>query len=118
MDFAKRLQDFGVHPPTCSWPITSAMLIEPTESENKETLDRFIDALIHIKGEADDIASGKADRNNNVIKNAPHSQASVAWSDEKWNASRPYSRQEAVYPLPYLYESKFWPAVGRVDDGE
>ncbi|TIC47308.1 glycine dehydrogenase [Wallemia mellicola] len=116
MDFAKRLQDFGVHPPTCSWPITSAMLIEPTESENKETLDRFIDALIHIKGEADDIASGKADRNNNVIKNAPHSQASVAWSDEKWNASRPYSRQEAVYPLPYLYESKFWPAVGRVDD--
>lgn len=94
------------------------MLIEPTESENKETLDRFIDALIHIKGEADEIAAGKADRTNNVIKNAPHTLTSLAWSDEKWDATRPYSRQKAVYPLPYLLNSKFWPSVGRVDDGE
>ncbi|TIA92682.1 hypothetical protein E3P99_00520 [Wallemia hederae] len=116
MDFAKRLQDFGVHPPTCSWPITSAMLIEPTESENKETLDRFIEALIHIKGEADEIAAGKADRTNNVIKNAPHTLTSLAWSDDKWIATRPYSRQKAAYPLPYLLNNKFWPSVGRVDD--
>ncbi|TIB42863.1 hypothetical protein E3P86_00215 [Wallemia ichthyophaga] len=116
MDFAKRLQDFGVHPPTCSWPITSAMLIEPTESENKETLDRFIDALIHIKGEADEVANGKADRVLNVIKNAPHTLSSLAWSDDKWAATRPYSRQKAVYPLAYLANNKFWPSVGRVDD--
>lgn len=94
------------------------MLIEPTESENKETLDRFIDALIHIKGEADEVANGKADRVLNVIKNAPHTLSSLVWSDDKWAATRPYSRQKAVYPLAYLANNKFWPSVGRVDDGE
>ena len=90
------------------------MLIEPTESENKQTLDRFCEALIHIKGEVMDIANGKADRVNNVIKNAPHTMASIA--DEDWSNKRPYSRKEAVYPLEWLYENKFWPSVARVDD--
>ncbi|KAF8338255.1 glycine dehydrogenase [Cantharellus anzutake] len=114
-DFAKRLQDYGFHPPTCSWPITTAMLIEPTESETKEELDRFCDAMIQIRREVDDIASGKQPRDNNLLKNAPHPISVVTQSEKDWN--RPYDRETAVYPLPYLRTRKFWPSVARIDDG-
>ncbi|KAI0308152.1 pyridoxal phosphate-dependent transferase [Multifurca ochricompacta] len=106
-DFAKRLQDYGFHPPTVSWPISTCMLIEPTESESLEEIDRFCDAMINIRREVEEIITGKQPRDSNVLKNAPH-PISV------WN--RPYSRQQAAYPLPWLRERKFWPAVSRVDD--
>ncbi|KAF8591955.1 glycine dehydrogenase [Ramaria rubella] len=113
-DFAKRLQDYGFHPPTCSWPIPTCMLIEPTESESLEELNRFCDAMIAIRREAEDIITGKQPKDNNVLKNSPHTVATVALSDAEWN--RPYSRESAVYPLPYLRERKFWPSISRIDD--
>ncbi|KAG8960764.1 glycine decarboxylase subunit P [Tulasnella sp. 419] len=112
-DFAKRLQDYGFHPPTCSWPIPTAMLIEPTESETLEELDRFCEAMIQIRKEVEDIITGAQPRDNNVLKNAPH-PISVIATDAGWN--KPYSRQVAAFPLPYLYERKFWPSVSRIDD--
>ncbi|KAG6814114.1 hypothetical protein H0H92_002109 [Tricholoma furcatifolium] len=111
-DFAKRLQDYGFHPPTCSWPIPTCMLIEPTESETLEELDRFCDTMIQIRKEAEDVITGKQPKDNNVLTNAPHTM-DVVTSDE-WN--RPYSRETAVYPLPWLKEKKFWPTVSRIDD--
>ncbi|KAL1740009.1 pyridoxal phosphate-dependent transferase, partial [Schizophyllum fasciatum] len=114
MDFAKRLQDYGFHPPTCSWPISTCMLIEPTESESLEEIDRFCDAMIEIRKEAEEVAQGVQPRDNNVLKNAPHPMSVLAVSDAEWN--RPYSREKAAYPLPYLKEKKFWPTVARVDD--
>lgn len=114
MDFAKRLQDYGFHPPTCSWPISTCMLIEPTESETLEEIDRFCDAMIQIRQEVDDIISGKQPRDNNLLKNAPHPASAIAVSDKEWN--RPYTREQAVYPMPWLREKKFWPSVGRIDD--
>ncbi|KAF8665385.1 hypothetical protein AX16_000404 [Volvariella volvacea WC 439] len=114
-DFAKRLQDFGFHPPTCSWPISTCMLIEPTESETLEEINRFCDAMIQIRKEADDVISGKQPKDNNLLKNAPHPISVIATSDADWN--RPYSREEAAYPLPWLREKKFWPTVSRIDDG-
>ncbi|KAF9535661.1 glycine dehydrogenase [Crepidotus variabilis] len=111
-DFAKRLQDYGFHPPTCSWPIQTCMLIEPTESETLEELDRFCDAMIAIREEADDIISGKQPKDNNLLKNAPHPVSTLVASE--WN--RPYTREQAVYPLPWLREKKFWPSVSRIDD--
>ncbi|KAI1789821.1 glycine dehydrogenase [Ganoderma leucocontextum] len=113
-DFAKRLQDYGFHPPTCSWPISTCMLIEPTESETLEEIDRFCDAMIQIRKEAEDIITGKQPKDNNVLKNAPHPISVIALSEEGWN--RPYSRQTAAYPMPWLLERKFWPTVSRVDD--
>ncbi|KAF8633021.1 hypothetical protein AX15_001613 [Amanita polypyramis BW_CC] len=113
-DFAKRLQDYGFHPPTCSWPISTCMLIEPTESETLEEIDRFCDAMIQIRKEAQEIIDGKQPSDNNVLKNAPHPMSVIAVSDAEWN--RPYSRQTAVYPLPWLLEKKMWPTVARVDD--
>ncbi|KAG9007298.1 glycine decarboxylase subunit P [Tulasnella sp. JGI-2019a] len=113
-DFAKRLQDYGFHPPTCSWPIPTAMLIEPTESETLEELDRFCDAMIQIRKEVNEVISGAQPRDNNVLKNAPHPISSLTCSDSEWN--RPYSRQVAAYPLSYLHERKFWPTVSRIDD--
>ncbi|KAF8506761.1 glycine dehydrogenase [Russula emetica] len=113
-DFAKRLQDYSFHPPTVSWPITTCMLIEPTESESLEEIDRFCDAMINIRREAEDVITGKQPRDNNVLKNAPHPISVVTLSEDEWN--RPYSRQQAAYPLPWLRERKFWPAVSRVDD--
>ncbi|KAI0361421.1 glycine dehydrogenase [Trametes cingulata] len=112
MDFAKRLQDYGFHPPTCSWPISTCMLIEPTESETLEEIDRFCDAMIQIRKEAEDIITGKQPKDNNVLKNAPHPISVIA--AEEWN--RPYSRQTAAYPMPWLLEKKFWPTVSRIDD--
>ncbi|KAJ6621180.1 glycine cleavage system P-protein-domain-containing protein [Mycena sp. CBHHK59/15] len=113
-DFAKRLQDYGFHPPTCSWPISTCMLIEPTESETLEEIDRFCDAMIQIRKEAEDIITGKQPKENNLLKNSPHPPSVIALSEEEWN--RPYSRQTAAYPLPWLQEKKFWPTVSRIDD--
>ncbi|TBU34729.1 glycine dehydrogenase [Dichomitus squalens] len=114
MDFAKRLQDYSFHPPTCSWPTPTCMLIEPTESETLEEIDRFCDAMIQIRKEAEDIITGKQPKDNNVLKNAPHPISVIALSEEEWN--RPYSRQTAVYPVPWLLERKFWPTTSRIDD--
>lgn len=111
-DIAKRLMDYGFHAPTISFPVIGTMMVEPTESESKEELDRFCDALISIYHEIQEIAEGKADRTDNVLKNAPHPLAE-ALADE-WSHS--YSREKAVYPLPYLRENKFWPVVGRIDN--
>jgi glycine dehydrogenase len=111
-DVAKRLMDYGFHAPTISWPVPGTMMIEPTESEGKEELDRFCDALISIYHEANEISSGMAESKDNVLKNAPHT-AEEALSD-KW--IHPYTREKAVFPLPYVRTNKFWPPVGRINN--
>jgi glycine dehydrogenase len=111
-DVAKRLIDYGFHAPTMSFPVAGTIMIEPTESEDKAELDRFCDALIAIHGEIKDIETGKADKLNNPLKHAPHTQA-VVCADE-W--TRPYSRQEAAFPLYYVTLNKFWPSVARVNN--
>jgi glycine dehydrogenase len=111
-DVAKRLMDYGFHAPTVSFPVAGTMMIEPTESEAKEELDRFCDAMLSIHREIQEVASGKADRHNNVLKNAPHTAQQVI--ADKWD--RPYSRELAAYPAPWTRESKFWPAVARIDN--
>ncbi len=111
-DVAKRLMDYGFHAPTISWPVPGTMMVEPTESESKEELDRFCDALIGIHAEIQAIESGQADRQNNVLKNAPHTADMLA--SEKWN--HPYSREQACFPARWLYDYKFWPAAGRIDN--
>lgn len=109
-DIAKRLIDYGFHPPTVSWPVAGTMMVEPTESENKAELDRFCDAMIAIREEIRHIELGHVDRKNNLLKNAPHTALSLT---EAWD--RPYSRQEAVYPTIWTRQNKFWAAVGRID---
>ena len=111
-DIAKRLMDYGFHAPTVSFPVAGTLMIEPTESEPKEELDRFCDALIQIRQEIRDVESGKADKENNVLKRAPHTAAVI--TADQWD--RPYSRQEAAYPLPFVREAKFWPSVSRIDN--
>ncbi|MES2732565.1 MAG: aminomethyl-transferring glycine dehydrogenase [Bacteroidota bacterium] len=111
-DIAKRLMDYNFHAPTVSFPVAGTLMIEPTESESKEELDRFCEAMIAIRNEIREVEQGKAERSNNVLTHAPHT-AQVVLADE-W--TRPYSRQKAVYPLPYVKASKFWPAVSRVDN--
>jgi glycine dehydrogenase len=111
-DVAKRLMDYGFHAPTMSFPVAGTIMVEPTESESREELDRFCDALISIRAEISQIESGLMDRNDNPLKNAPHTAAAVM--AEGW--SRPYSREQAAFPAPWTRESKFWPAVGRVDN--
>jgi glycine dehydrogenase len=111
-DVAKRLMDYGFHAPTLSFPVSGTIMIEPTESENKQELDRFCDALNSIYGEIKSIENGKADAKDNVLKNSPHTLA-VITADE-WNHS--YSRSQAAFPLPYLKENKFWPSVSRVNN--
>lgn len=111
-DIAKRLMDYGFHAPTMSWPVPGTIMIEPTESETKEELDRFCEAMISIREEISEIEEGNADPENNVLKNAPHTMR-VAMADD-WD--RPYSREKAIFPLDYLRFNKFWPAVSRVDD--
>jgi glycine dehydrogenase len=111
-DVAKRLMDYGFHAPTVSFPVAGTLMIEPTESESKEELDRFCHALIAIRGEIREIEEGKADRNNNVLKNAPHT-AHVIASD---NWPFPYGREKAAYPAPWTRTRKFWPPVGRVNN--
>jgi glycine dehydrogenase len=110
-DVAKRLMDYGFHAPTVSWPVAGTVMVEPTESESKEELDRFCDALISIRQEIAEIESGKMDAHDNVLKNAPHTAESLM-SDE-WN--HPYTRNQAAYPAHWTRESKFWPTVGRID---
>jgi glycine dehydrogenase len=110
-DIAKRLMDFGFHAPTMSWPVVGTLMIEPTESESKEELDRFCDALITIKEEINAITSGKMDKDNNPLKNAPHTAEDLI-SD--WD--RPYTRTTAFYPRPWVKERKFWVSVNRVDN--
>jgi glycine dehydrogenase len=112
IDVAKRLMDYGFHAPTVSFPVAGTLMVEPTESEPKEELDRFCEAMIHIRGEIDAVVSGKADPKDNVLKNAPHTAAMC--TDDGW--SHPYSRREAAYPLPWVEGHKVWPAVGRIDN--
>lgn len=110
-DIAKRLMDYGFHAPTVSFPVAGTLMIEPTESEDKRELDRFCDAMIAIREEIREIEEGKADKVVNVLKNAPHTQGMVL--TEEWTL--PYSREKAVYPLPYVKANKFWPTVRRID---
>lgn len=112
VDVAKRLMDYGFHAPTVSFPVGGTLMIEPTESESKAELDRFLDALIQIKSEIEAVVEGKVDKDDNVMKNAPHTSRMVAYED--WNQS--YTRKEAAYPLDYLLDAKFWPYVRRIDD--
>lgn len=118
IDIAKRLQDYGFHAPTMSWPVANTLMIEPTESESKEELDRFVDALVSIREEIREIEEGKAPREGNVLKMAPHPMVDIIGGDgeegSKWD--RPYSRTKAAYPLPWLKEKKFWPSVARIND--
>jgi glycine dehydrogenase len=111
-DIAKRLMDYGFHAPTVSFPVAGTLMVEPTESEPKAELDRFCDALIAIRKEIEAIEVGEVDKSNNLLKQAPHTLAVI--SMDTWD--RPYSRQEAAFPLSYVVTRKFWPAVGRVND--
>jgi glycine dehydrogenase len=112
LDVAKRLMDYGFHAPTVSFPVAGTVMVEPTESESKDELDRFCDAMISIRAEIQAIVDGKADRQDNLLKNAPHT-ASAVTADE-W--THPYSREQAAFPLPFVRAHKHWPAVGRIDN--
>jgi glycine dehydrogenase len=111
-DIAKRLMDYGFHAPTVSFPVAGTLMIEPTESEPKSELDRFCDALIAIREEAREIETGELGRDDNPLKHAPHTLESVV--TDAWTHA--YSREKAAFPLPWVRERKFWPAVGRVDN--
>ena len=111
-DVSKRLMDYGFHAPTVSFPVAGTLMIEPTESESLSELDRFIDTMNEIKGEIDEVTSGEVDKDNNVLKNAPHTMNLVIDSD--WD--KPYTREKAVFPLDFVKSNKFWPSVRRVDD--
>lgn len=111
VDIAKRLMDYGFHAPTMSFPVAGTLMVEPTESESKAELDRFIDALIAIRAEIDKVEKGIWPAEDNPLKNAPHTQGDLI---EEWK--HPYTREEATFPLAYLKENKFWPTVKRVDD--
>merc|ERR1712087_52551 len=112
-DIAKRLIDYGYHAPTMSWPVAGTLMVEPTESESKEELDRFCDAMISIRKEIAMVESGQLDPVNNPLKNAPHTQAVVMADEWKY----PYTREMAAYPISYLKEMvKFWPTTSRVDN--
>lgn len=110
-DVAKRLIDYGFHPPTMSWPVAGTIMIEPTESEGKRELDRFCEAMLAIREEIRAVESGDADPDSNLLKHAPHTAADLVTAD--W--SRPYSREQAIFPAPWLRDNKFWPAVNRID---
>jgi len=111
-DIAKRLMDYGYHAPTVSFPVADTLMVEPTESESKEELDRFCAAMISIRKEIDAIAAGKADREDNVLNNAPHTARAVVADD--WQHG--YSREQAAFPLQWVRDNKFWPSVGRIDN--
>ena len=111
-DIAKRLMDFGFHAPTTSFPVVDTLMVEPTESESKDELDRFCDAMIAIRKEIEEVITGKADKKDNILKHAPHTAKSVCANEWK----KPYSREQAAFPLPYVRENKFWPSVARVDN--
>jgi glycine dehydrogenase len=111
VDIAKRLMDYGFHAPTMSFPVAGTIMVEPTESEDRAELDRFVEAMIAIRGEIHQIETGALGPDDNPLKNAPHTQADVigAWD-------RPYSREQAAFPLPWVAANKFWPSVNRIDD--
>ncbi|BBJ00600.1 glycine dehydrogenase (aminomethyl-transferring) [Ferrigenium kumadai] len=111
-DIAKRLMDFGFHAPTTSFPVVDTLMVEPTESESKAELDRFCAAMIAIRKEIDEVVTGKVDKKDNILKHAPHTAKSVCANE--WD--RPYSREQAAFPLPWVRDNKFWPAVARVDN--
>lgn len=111
-DVAKRLMDYGFHAPTVSFPVAGTLMIEPTESESKDEIDRFAEALINIKKEIDEIASGDADKDNNVLKNAPHTEQLII--SDSWD--KPYGREKAAYPLDWVRTHKFFASVSRVDE--
>ena len=112
IDIAKRLMDYGFHAPTVAFPVHGTLMVEPTESEPLFELKRFVDAMIQIREEIREIEEGKADQENNVILNAPHTNLSL--TAEEWD--KPYSRQKAAYPVESLKEDKYWPPVARIDD--
>jgi glycine dehydrogenase len=112
MDVAKRLIDYGFHAPTVSFPVAGTLMVEPTESEDRAELDRFCDAMIAIRQEIEAVVTGKAHADDNVLKNAPHTAAAATAAE--W--THPYPREQAVFPLPFVRERKFWPPVGRVDN--
>ena len=112
MDVAKRLMDYGFHAPTVSFPVPGTLMIEPTESESKAELDRFCDALIAIRGEIQDVIDGRQPRTGNLLKQAPHTAQAVM--SMEW--ARPYSREQAAFPAPWVRDHKFWPSVGRIDE--
>lgn len=112
-DIARRLMDYGFHAPTLSFPVAETLMVEPTESENKAELNRFIESLISIKNECDEIASGKADKSDNVLKMAPHT--AVELISNEWQ--HPYTREQAAYPLRWVKENKFFPHVSKIDGG-
>ena len=111
-DIAKRLMDYGFHAPTMSFPVPGTLMIEPTESESKAELDRFIEAMVSIRHEIEQVETGLADADNNVLKNAPHTQADLV--SAQWN--HPYSREQAVFPVASLKDSKYWPTANRIDN--
>lgn len=111
-DVAKRLMDYGFHAPTMSWPVTGTLMVEPTESESMEEMDRFCDAMVKIRGEIQDIIDGSADPSDNVLRNSPHTVLDLVSSD--WE--HPYSRRQAFFPLSHLRTNKFWPSVSRIDN--
>ncbi|MEO5967594.1 MAG: glycine dehydrogenase (aminomethyl-transferring), partial [Ferruginibacter sp.] len=111
-DIAKRLMDYNFHAPTLSFPVPGTIMIEPTESEDKAELDRFCDALLSIRNEIREVEEGKADKTDNLLKNAPHTQNIICANE--WNHS--YSRERAAFPLPYVSGNKFWPSVSRVNN--
>jgi glycine dehydrogenase len=111
-DIAKRLQDYGFHAPTMSWPVAGTLMVEPTESEPKAEIDRFIDAMIAIRAEIRAVEQGRMDKADNPLKNAPHTAAEVM--AEAW--AHPYSREQAAFPLPFVKARKYWPPVKRVDN--
>ena len=111
-DIAKRLMDYGFHAPTVSFPVAGTTMVEPTESESKAELDRFIEAMKSIRAEIEAVANGTADKENNVLKNAPHT-LDIITADE-W--IKPYSRTDAAFPIEWVRNNKFWPSVSRVDD--
>ncbi len=111
-DVAKRLIDYGFHAPTMSFPVPGTIMIEPTESEDKAELDRFCEAMISIREEIKAIEEGRLHKTDNMLKNAPHTQAIIC-ADE-WNYS--YTRKEAAFPLHYVTQNKFWPSVSRINN--
>jgi glycine dehydrogenase len=111
-DVAKRLMDYGFHAPTVSFPVPGTLMVEPTESESKAELDRFCEAMLAIREEIRAVAEGRADRQDNVLKHAPHTAEDTTATD--WPHA--YSREQAAYPVPGLRGAKFWPAVSRIDN--
>ena len=111
-DVAKRLQDYGFHSPTMSWPVAGTLMVEPTESEDLAELDRFCDAMLAIRAEIDDVGSGRIAIEDSPLRNAPHTMDDII--SETWD--RPYSRDLGAYPAPWTRANKFWPSCGRVDN--